>query len=1414
MTILEVPAAPAQHRLWAVVQEAPDEAIYQVGVDIVNEGPLDLAALEAALRDLIWRHEALRTEFHLVDGVLYQRVQEPPERAPLDFIELRGQSLAEVNAAYLRTRADLITTMIELEHSPLVRVTVVRRPGRDEALDRPYDTIVFVAHHIIVDAWSAEIFTTELQAAYQAHRAGKDPGFEPVAVQCADFCAWQADQADDAQRRRDLAFWRENLADLPDLDLTHGKPRAATPSHRGGRFEIEIEPDLTEDLRRFARERRCTPFMVLYAAFSVALGRVFGGTDIAVGTNISIRKLPEMAETIGMFVDRVVLRLDVGGHQAFRDLVSRARDVVLAAHDHLAPGFEQIVSAVAPRRALGVTPLAQVSFNLQPALSGRNQELYRQVMQARDEPGADQEFPLHPVDGNQFYGTVLHDLGLDLRDRPSRFTGILEYREGVVTQADARRVLSLTRRVLRTGMAEPARPLATIATLEPDELALVLAAHDGGPPRATKAHLLDLVGSWVSVTPHALAVDARDGRLTYRELGVRANALAARLRTLGVTAEQPVLVAVGRGAALPVALLGVLAAGGVYVPVDPLAPAAYLADVAATSGARVAVTEPGARPALPASVTAVALGSHDGSAADAGAQAGLARPDGIDSASAAYLLFTSGSTGHPKGVTVEHRNLTAYLAGVATVIDPAPAAVHLLVQDPTFDASLTTICGALASGGVLRIADADAAVDPGLLAAAVSGSPVDYLKLTPSHLGALLAGQDELTLRALRPRKAVILGGEAVPDAFTSRLRAAGWNVINQYGPTETTIGVLVGPGDGETGHGSAWLGKPLPGVRVYVLDEDGSQVPPGCLGELCVAGELVARGYAAAPAATAAAFCPDPYAPVPGARMYRTGDLVRARGDGTFTFCGRRDRQVKVRGHRVEPAAIEAVLAGQPGVDQAAVVARGERDDPRLVGYLVTAGLDMPALQAALATRLPEYARPSALVIVDSLPLTRSGKLDEAALPDPGRAALAGTDDPADAEPATVIETRLAQIWRGVLRRDTVSVTADFFDLGGDSIRAVQAVAEARAQGIKLTTRGLMRHRTIRALARTLPPQAGEGSQAVDAGIRGWAGVTCVHVPRGPGADDLPALLAPYTGPGSGMVSLIPRERHIEVSADAGSCDDYTLGALATALAEPGAPLPPLAPDGTARGDPALPAPQTTEVTEVTIRSYRGVRGVVPLEQQSTPHLAHAVLPAAVHDGLRGRAHDAYGTEPSDLAVAAVARALRSLGQPDPGRLLLTDVTPGAGTGRNAGQRSRAACLDLTVGADLGALAQAAKAAVRTARAGQTGSPGGAGGRPPTATVRVLDLPAGVRLAAARMPTDRCVVFVAGASVLVATVAGLDAQRLTEAVCEALAEIVQHCMAQAPVYSLTDFPTANLSQAELERLLASVNSHDDGASR
>ena len=395
-------------------------------------------------------------------------------------------------------------------------------------------------------------------------------------------------------------------------------------------------------------------------------------------------------------------------------------------------------------------PLAQASVNLQPAVTDRWQEsevaLWRQRGRASDDP-----FRMCLVSGTQYYATVLHDLGLDLHDEAG-FIGMLEYRDGVVTRDDARRVWSLMRRILLAGLAEPDRPVAAVPTLEAAELRALLAANDGGSARAPGDQLLlDLVRRWVISCPDEVAVDSHDGTLTYRQLAARADALAGRLRAVGVTAEVPVLVAAERGAALPVALLGVLAAGGVYVPVDPRVPAAYLAQAAGTVGARVLVTGPdsgagqAARAALPQAVTVVAV-SDEVLASPAAAP--LARPGCTGPASAAYVLFTSGSTGQPKAVTVEHRNLAAYLAGFLEVTSPPPGAVHLLIQNPTFDASLTTICGALASGGVLKIVPADTAADPGELSAELGGSPADYLKATPSHLAALLAGPERPARRS------------------------------------------------------------------------------------------------------------------------------------------------------------------------------------------------------------------------------------------------------------------------------------------------------------------------------------------------------------------------------------------------------------------------------------------------------------------------------------------------------------------------------------------------------------------------------------------------------------------------------------------------------------------------------------------
>jgi amino acid adenylation domain-containing protein len=656
------------------------------------------------------------------------------------------------------------------------------------------------------------------------------------------------------------------------------------------------------------------------------------------------------------------------------------------------------------------------------------------------------------VAGGEFgNGTVPHDLGLEV---PDGADWRLEHRPGVVADEAAARVAALVPRLLDAGLAAPDRPLCLVPAVRDGGVVA-----DGGPALDGPASVYDLVAGWAARTPDSPAVIGPGTALTYAELDARVRALASALRARGVGPEAPVLLALPRSVEHVVAMLGVLAAGGAFVPVDPDDPPAHRAAIAEQVGARVTIDERTPHPDPPPRGDGEEEPSPRG-----GGQGGGA------GANAAYVLFTSGSTGRPKGVVVEHRSLVAYVLALLDRLRPAPGAVHLLVQAPTFDSCLTPIFGALCSGGTLDVVDADAARDPGLLAA----HPADHLKITPGHLGALLAGGDAARLR---PRGAVVVGGEPLPRELLRQLLDAGWRVLDEYGPTETTVGVL---SRWQDGGGAAWtatppVGDPLPGVRVHVLDPEGMPVPPGCPGELHVAGAQVARGYAGEAARTAEAFVPDPFGP-PGSRAYRTGDLVRGLPDGTFELLGRRDRQVKVRGVRVELGAVEAALERDPGVARAAATPRGGR----LAAYVVPApgaAPDPGALRDLVARVLPAAAVPATVTTLDALPLTRHGKVDGAALPDPDGAAVPGARE----APATPTEAALADIWRSVLGVADLGVTDRFFEAGGDSIRAIQVIAEARERGLALTVRHLFDQQAIRPIAALLDaaPAAGPAERA-----------------------------------------------------------------------------------------------------------------------------------------------------------------------------------------------------------------------------------------------------------------------------------------------------------------------------------------------
>jgi amino acid adenylation domain-containing protein len=1014
-TVLTHRASRAQQRLWFVEQLVPGEPVHNIAFDGRYPDRLDADALRAAVTDLVARHESLRTKLEVRDDELCQVVLTPPDEPPVELVDLSSAG----DRAYRELCDRVSTEVFDLGVAPLLRVVHVRLSGRVDAL-------IVVLHHAIADAISTDIFMRELTVAYDARLAGSAPTWPALDVQYADFTAWQEEQPSVHQ---DLEYWQDQLADLSTMDLTHGRPRARQLSQRGGRLALTVDPDTTAALREFVRGERATPFMGLLAAYAAVLARVFGTEDVAIGSTVAGRPLPQVRDVIGMFVDRVVLRLDLSGGPTFRQLVDAARQVVADAHDHGTATFDQVVDAISPEREIGVTPLAQAAINLLSRTAGGP---------------AESRMP-RPFAGSVLdTGTVAHDLVIDLVEEPTSYTGIVGYHTDVVANDTATLVRDLFTRFLREALAEPDRPLWTFPVAGTPA---VPPAPTGGP-----ALLHEVIAQWARRTPDTPALVWPSGAMTFAELDAAANRLARSLR--GVGPEVPVLVAIPRSAELMVAMLGVLKAGGIYVPVDPTAPAAHLSTVIAQSGAQLALVTENA-PDLPQVVVqTVDIGPGN----DPGAPSAAIRPD-----NAAYLLFTSGSTGPPKGVLVEHRNVVSYLRGLHRLCPPA--ASHLTVQPPTFDSSMTGTLGALAGGGTLHIVDDDTARDPQALAAYLATHPVDFIKITPSHLSALLAGGDP---DALRPNRAVILGGEAAGPALTARLLRDGWGVIVHYGPTESTIGVCarwLAPGE----PAGAPLGTPMPGVGVHVLDRRLQSVPPGCRGELYVGGTQVARGYLGSASATAARFVPDPFTDRPGARLYRTGDLARRQPNGELEFCGRADRQAKIRGFRVEPGAVEAVLDAHPDVRRSAVVALGPEDNRRLVAYVTPSTLDPVRLKDFAAGVLPAHAVPSEVVTLAELPVTRHGKLDFAALPDPSDERPAAVHQ----EPESRVERVLLECWRHAMPDRRFGVTEQFFDVGGDSILAIHVVAEARRHGLALTLRQLFAQQTIRAIASTVEPVA-----------------------------------------------------------------------------------------------------------------------------------------------------------------------------------------------------------------------------------------------------------------------------------------------------------------------------------------------------
>ncbi|WP_282784646.1 non-ribosomal peptide synthetase [Nocardia sp. CC201C] len=1001
-----IPLSPAQQRMWFVNRYDPTSPAYNIPLALRLSGDLDRTALRRALSDVLERHEALRTVYPDIDGVGSQRiVAAATVELDLTPIPVRAADIGAAVAAAVGTGFDVTASV------PL-RLRLFRVDRTDDFV------LVVVAHHIALDGYSMAPLVRDVVTAYTARVRGAAPAWQPLPVQYADYALWQHTRlgaADDPESllHHQLRYWTEVLADAPDqLDLPTDRPRPARASHRAAEVSDRLDADLTAAVDRCARTRRATPFMVLHAALSILLARLSGAREVVIGTPIAGRGERELDDLVGMFVNTLALRTDIRADEGFGALLERVRRTDLEAFGHADLPFERLVEELAPARSAARHPITQVMLVFQnlthpeftlPGLTVAPVELPRTVsrfdLSLTVSGGAD---------------------GMELR---------CDYATDLFDATTVRMLLRRLVRLLTAVTADPARPVGDIELCTETEL-LHLRTHT--TPVATPRPLADLLAEAVAANPDGVAVRCADRQLTYRELDARAERLARQLTRAGAGPETVVAVGIPRSLESVLAVWAVTRTGAAFVPVDPSYPPERIAHIIDTAGVRLGLTVPACRDRLPATVHWWNLDSRYPDYADSGPTAAEQHrlPRRIRPEHPAYVLFTSGSTGAPKGVVVTHAGLANMAAAQRKRCHLTSDSRVLHVASPSFDASVLELVMAASAAATLVVAPPTVFAGSEV-ADLLARERVSHIALTPSALATV----DPAGLDALR---VIINGGEPCPPELVAAWSAPGRAHYNDYGPTEATVwatgSAALHPGDAVT------IGTPAPGVRAVILDDRLRPVPDGVVGELYLSGITLARGYIGRGDLTAARFVADPYGAA-GERVYRTGDLVRRRGT-ELEYLGRTDNQVKLRGLRIELGEVEAALTADPAVAHAVAVIRADGRGDALVAYVLGAAgpPDVVQLKHAAAQRLPSYMVPSAIVVLDSLPRTANGKLDLDALPAP---------QPTAAErrsPETAAERAVATVFQEVLAVERVWLDDDFFALGGNSLIATRVVSRLGA--------------------------------------------------------------------------------------------------------------------------------------------------------------------------------------------------------------------------------------------------------------------------------------------------------------------------------------------------------------------------------
>jgi amino acid adenylation domain-containing protein len=1058
----------AQQRLWFLDHLEPGNPLYNIPVAVRLEGRLDLDALQRCLHEIVRRHESLRTAIKAVKGRPVQIIT-PSLIPPLQIIDLRERSKTDREDEARRLANAEWLTGFDLAKGPLLRASIL-------ILSEEEHVLLLTMHHIVSDGWSMNVLVREITALYDAFSKGNRSPLPELPVQYADYAAWQRSWLQGEVLEAEAAYWKRQLAGAPPLlELPTDRPRPRVQRYRGATESLEISGELAGALRALGRQEGVTLFMTLLAAFKALLSRYTNQDDILVGVPSANRNRVQTEELIGMFVNTLVLRSDLSGDPSFRELLRRVRESALGAYAHQDAPFEKLVEELQPERNLSHSPLFQVMFTLQAA-SDSTAEIAGLKMT-----------PLHSE-------TVAakFDLTLDVHDAPKGLTATFTYDIDLFDRPTIRRMLAHFDCLLRAAVENPEERISALGLLsstERDQLLVEFRAAGREPfPGGLVAQQFE---AQAARRPDAVAVVFEDQSLTYGQLNARANQLAHHLRRRGVGPDVLVGLFVRHSLDVVVGLMGIVKAGGVYLPLDPAYPKDRLGYMIEDARPRVLLSREELSASLPDHGADLVCLERARMEIESEREDNPARE--VIAENLSYVIYTSGSTGRPKGVCITQGAAAGHFATIQKTYELTPDDRVLEFASLNFDVSIEQMIPALIIGAGLILRGAEV-WSTGEFWRKVREYELSVFNLPPAYWRQLLS-EPELS-RAGRLRLAIIggdvLSAESVEEWRRSPL--SGARLLNAYGPTETTITAtvfeLARDSVGIEGQ-KAPIGRPLANRTTYILDRAGNPSPIGVVGELLLGGEGLSRGYLNSPELTAERFVPDALGEDAGARVYRTGDRARYLRDGNIEFLGRVDHQVKVRGFRIETGEIESVLREHEAVQDAAVVARQNASgENRLAAYLTLepgSDVSVSELRDKLREKLPEFMLPSAYTILDFLPLTPNGKVDRQALPAPGR-----NDQPAGSEylaPRTSTEKLLSDIWRDVLGLERVGVHDNFFELGGHSLLAIQVIAKvSEATRTEIPLREMFEAPTVEHLAAVVERSVVNGTKRPSPSIKKYS--------------------------------------------------------------------------------------------------------------------------------------------------------------------------------------------------------------------------------------------------------------------------------------------------------------------------------------